>query len=512
MSRPSTSNQPRLSDPAGYPNGEWNTQRAKYAEYWHHFDGYWLDEKVGDTAELRYPLQMNPFNMTCLLHAAFLFGEVKDGNDPLVTTVVEAWGGDEKANSNLTAKLSDLVNRAWHENDGRSLQTENGIISQVLGGCVFGVGYDPAREARSGYLPVRINTTMPEYFFPVYEANGYYDLLEAFIVFQINKRQAIGSYRVETDLAQPLYQEAWSRDEYEITVDGKIVKWLNQEAKGDTIGGFVPYSYIPHIRVGEFWGISLLDRSLGIAKEINDKYADLGDTLAENARQLPFIGNARKITVKRLSTGNTYIDLGTQAPGIDSPFVLWPQNNQANEASVRWANELLVQARTEKYTPPAVYGMDTGSQRSQLSLAISMIPLLVHIRQERSFWTPGLNQVARQIATVLAEKTDLVTREEIQRLKFRQEWAPVLPRDTEALTNEIILRLNSGLIAPETALEKLGDIRDIKTEMNLIKKWMEEKAELEAAGKPDPFAGAGMNGTQAQRSNPKEPQANITKE
>jgi len=147
-----------------------------------------------------------------------------------------------------------------------------------------------------------------------------------------------------------------------------------------------------------------------------------------------------------------------------------------------------------------------------LSLAISMIPLLVHIRQERSFWTPGLNQVARQIAIILAEKTDLVTREEIQRLKFRQEWAPVLPRDTEALANEIILRLNSGLIAPETALEKLGDIRDIKTEMNLIKKWMEEKAELESAGKPDPFAGAGMNGTQAQRPNPKEPQANITKE
>lgn len=512
MSRPTPSHRPMLKDPSGYPTNEWNSQQAKYWEYWRHFDGDWLDDTVGDTNEPTYPLQMNPFNMTCLLHASFLFGEVRDGNDPLVTTVVEAWGsGDERANSDLTRKMSDLVNRVWHENQGRSLQTENGIISQILGGCVFGTGFDPRRESR-GHLPVRVDVVMPEYFFPVYKPGKYWDLLETFIAFQINKRQALGAYGVNSDIARPLYQEMWNRSNYEITVDGKVIRWLGQESAGDTLGSFVPYTYIPHIRVGEFWGVSLLDRRLPIAKEINDRYADLGDTLAENARQLPAFRNCRKVTVKRLDSGTTYLDLGSQAPGIEQPDIIWPVANQTNEASVSWAQELLVQARTEAYTPPAVYGMDTGSQRSQLSLAISMIPLLVHIRQERSFWTSGLNQVAWQILTTLAEKTDLVTHKEINSVKLRQEWSPVLPRDTEALTNEMILRLNAGLIAPETALEKLGDIRDLKTEMNLIKKWMEEKAELEAAGQPDPFAGAGMNGTQAGQSRPKDPQANIEKE
>lgn len=503
------SHQPTLPDPSGYPNAEWNEQRVKYSKYWLHFDGDWLDERIADTDELRYPLQLNPFNLACMMHASFLFGEVRDGNDPLVTTVIEAWGNDERANSDLTAKLSDLVNRVWHESRGRSIQTENGIISQVLGGCVFGVGYDPRRQARN-MLPVRVERVMPEHFYPVYSPSDYWDLLEAFVAFQINRRQA-REYGVSSDSEYPLYQEMWARDRYEITVDGEVVTWLGFPARGRPIGGFVPFVYIPHIRTGDFWGVSLLDRKLGIAKEINDRYADIGDVMAENARQLPAMTNVRKVGIRRLDNGTTFIDLGNQAPGIDSPNIIWPPGSKSDNAAVQWAKMLVEYARVSVYTPPVVYGLETGNQRSQLSLAISMIPLIAHIRQERSFWTDGLNEIARQILLILSEKTDLVSADDISKVKIRQEWAPVLPRDQERLANEMILRVNAGLIAPETAMAKLGDIRDLKTEMNLIKTWLEWKARTEGKQQSNPFAGAGMDGTQAGQSRPKV-QANISKE
>ena len=62
----------------------------RYWGYWRHFDVNWLDETVSETDDtLRYPLKLNPFNMACMLHAGFLFGEVQDSADPLVTAVVE---------------------------------------------------------------------------------------------------------------------------------------------------------------------------------------------------------------------------------------------------------------------------------------------------------------------------------------------------------------------------------------------------------------------------------------
>jgi hypothetical protein len=93
-----------------------------------------------------------------------------------------------------------------------------------------------------------------------------------------------------------------------------------------------------------------------------------------------------------------------------------------------------------------------------------------------------------------------------------QDWAPILPRDREQEVNEIILRVNSSLMSPETALKRLADIRDVKTEMNLIKAWMEYQAQVQAPVQNDPFGGSSTNGQLAGTKKPKKPQANISKE
>jgi len=239
---------PRLPDPNNYPLSMWEQQRARYWEYWRHFDGTWLDETISETDNtLRYPLKLNPFNMACMLHAGFLFGEVQDSADPLVTAVVEPWGrNSSQQQRDLAARLTDVINRVWAENDGRALQQEAGLISQILGGCVFGASYDPVME-REGKLPIRIDHVLPEFFFPVPAPTQYWRLLETFVCFEI-------------------------------------------------IG---PYTYIPHIRAGEFYGISLLEGKMGLAEEINEPLADVGDIVSENARLLPAIAN----TVMRPTTG-----------------------------------------------------------------------------------------------------------------------------------------------------------------------------------------------------------------
>ena len=504
-------NVPTPGEPDRYPVSDWQRQNAKYHEYQEHFAGDWLAETdQSDQEAPKYPLRLNPFRMACLLHAAFLFGEVSDSSEPLVNAVIEPWGQNSKAQErDLASRMADFVNRTWYENDGRSIQQEAGIISQIMGGCVFGLAADPDIETG-----VRIDHVLPQYFFPVWAPNRYSMLVEAFVSFQINGAQAEALYGVSPSNNFSVYHEHWTRDRYEITVDGSVINWAGLLMQGRPVGGFVPYTYIPHIRVGEFYGESLLYNKLQLAQEVNNVYADVGDIVSENARALPVVRNTQKIQERRLDCGVTYIDIGKGLPGFGDPDIKFPTSVQANAPTVSWASELLTLARIEVYTPPVVYGLDEGSQRSALTLAFRMIPLIVHIRQERTNWTAGLNQLAQRILRIAAEKNlePGITRESIRRVKIWQDWAPILPRDREQEVNEIIIRVNAGLMSPQTALERLADIRDVKTELNLIKAWMEYQAQVNAPSVNDPFGGSSTNGELAGLKKPKQPQATTSKE
>jgi len=499
--------------PAHYPNATWALKQAEYDVWWDHFNGEWLQETVGDSNQLKYPLKLNPFNMPCLLHAGFLFGEVGDGDPVLVKTVIEPWNRSSSDQKREEATImTDLVNRVWEENSGRSIQQESGVVSQILGGCVFGTAWDPDMQ-EDGRLGIRIDHVLPDYFYPVPAANQYFRLLEAIICYNITGIQA-RAYGVEVPEheQEAIYQEHWKRDEYEITVNGGIISWNEQRMQGLPVGISPPYIYIPHIRVGEFYGKSLLEDMLEMAEEINLRFADVGDIVSLNARQLPWLSNANKVSIRDLGQGIKVIDVGHEVPGLGEPKVVYPTGgSNVNPATVNWALELLYKARTEVYTPPVLYGVDEGSQRSSLTLALRALPLMVHIKQERTWYTDGMNQVARQILAIAAEKgVGGVTQDMLKDIRIYQEWAPIMPRDHDQLVNEMILRLNAGLIDPKTAMEKLGDIRDTDTTMNLVKEWMEKTAQLKMAG--NPFGGAGSGGEQAGMSRPSEPSPNLEEE
>lgn len=502
---------PSLDNYSGYPMSDWSSQRIKYFEYWYHFDGDLLDEQV--SGQDTYPLKLNIFKMACLLHAAFLFGEVPDSAEPLVQCQIEPWGQESPQDRyNRGRMLSDFVNQVWYENNGRSKQQENGVISQVAGGCVFSAVYDQAREEK-GLLPIRIETTGPQFFYPVWYANDFTRLLETIVTFSMSGLQANQQFGLNGEPGEEVqYQEHWKQDSYKITVNDAVVAWPKGNAlQGDS--SYIPYTYIPHIRTGEYYGESLLDNMDELAKEVNARMADLGDIVSDNARQMPAISGSQQPTIRRLSMHYPVIDLGPGMPGMNPPAIHFPTSVQANQATVSYASDLLNIARTQAWTPPVLYGVDEGSQRSYLTLAMRALPLIVHIRQERTLWTTGLDEIARNILRVAAENNiNGITMDDLRNIKIHQDWAPILPRDRESEINEIILRFNANLITLEQALEKLGDIRDVKTAINLIKEWMEYQAELEAKSKPEPFGGTGAKGEQAGLSRPTTPQPSISKE
>lgn len=508
---------PTVEERYEYPVSQWEDQRAKYWEYWYHFDGLFTEETISeDSDQLRHPLQLNPFNMACMLHSGFLFGEVDDNSGPLVDAVVEPWNrnsSDERRRD--AAKLTDLVNRVWAENGGRSLMQESGVISQVLGGAVFGVFYDPSRE-EEGKLPIRIDRVLPEYFYPVWASNQYWNLLESIVAYPITRLQAKQMYGVESHVEQPMYQEHWRGNEYQATVDGKQARWRGEPMKGKSLACpsyATPYVYIPHIRVGQFYGTSLLKHKMGMAREINDRTADVGDLISETARRLPMVSNVRKMSVRKLAHGVVLLDAGEHAPGGNEPKIVYPPaNSGASSPSVDWASDLMGMARTEAYTPPICYGLDEGSQRSALTLALRMIPLTVHIRQERGFWDTGLEKLDRMILKLAAQHNVWdVTPEMTKHTRIWQEWAPILPRDHDSLVNNLLMSLNSNAISPQTAIERLGEARDSELELNLIKEWLEFQAETEAKAMPNPNdptqgrKGTSSRGQQANASNPGAP-------
>jgi hypothetical protein len=111
--------------------------------------------------------------------------------------------------------------------------------------------------------------------------------------------------------------------------------------EGVPLGKRVPYTYIPHIRAGEFYGISLLEGKMRLAEEINERLADVGDIVSENARLLPAIANTHKVGITRLGYGTSFINLGTTAPGMDKPEIIYATGVRPENSVVTWAKDLL---------------------------------------------------------------------------------------------------------------------------------------------------------------------------
>lgn len=486
--------------PSNFPIHEWHEQKVRYDYYWSWATGTILEEVAGKTKEgktvYRYPLKINPVRNFARKHAALLFGEVPDTPAPLVKTLITPktiYGNPTERSKEDANFCAGVVNEVWQASNGRSIQYENGDISQWLGGSVFEISYVPWR--RDLLIPITVRNISPDFVLPIFNADNYYDLSEAWIVYYVSARAAEAAWGIKPKGSNPnvLYVSHWTKDYNTRTVDGEILEARYPNGvrirydRHDNPFGQVPIKYTPRLREGSPYGSSFIPDIAGLALEYNSRLSDVGDAMRKTVHQR-YVG--RNITGsinpnKPLDDrGNTYLDIGVQNPALDGPPELKPldppkwSDSFSSHQAVLW-NQLL----REGGLGPIAFGEDEGSQRSALTLAFRMWPSTIVAKAQRTFWTDGLNEVAKVILTIAAEKNIRVSGQTVpknfqQLVDISQDWLPMVPRDREAQVSEVVALVQSGLMSPETALGALGNVPDAQQELLQIKEHLEYRAKL----------------------------------
>lgn len=520
--------------PAGFPTNLWILQSFRYKENWAWYRGDHLEELYGYDKDgrpvYRYPLKMNPIRNFARKHASLVLGDISDGGTIPVRSMVKpklAWWGEEPPDNTkgIAKKTQFFLQEVWANSNPRSMLYENALVSQILGGHVFRVNYVPWRSDLS--IPITVRGVLPDFFLPLWSSDNPWDLLEAYIVYRIPRataeREWPGMKMESYSPTYVTYVEHWDKEKYSITIDGKPLETRYTNAKtGSSIRvkykdeenpfGFVPMVYIPRLREGSNYGSPLVPDIKGLQVEFNSRMADVGDAVRKAihrrriGRNISREPESRDLD-KNSGSGEKYLDIGATNPAYEDKPELWAEDPPDWHNEVIAYNEFLWdQLNREGNLGPTAFGEDEGSQRSALTLAFRMWPATIIGKSQRMFWTDGLNAVDRLIlrmANVHNVKVNgfSIPDDVLMQYDIEKDWDPMIPRDREAEVSEIIARLSGDTpsISLETALEKFGDIPDVKEEVAKIQEMLDKKQEnamslKSASPAGDAFKGAPPSG------------------
>jgi hypothetical protein len=414
----------------------------------------------------------------------------------------------------LAQQLEDIINEVWVDSNGRAIQMENAVLSQFLGGNVFqAVWHAPWEDARKEKrIPISIHSIIPDFFLPVWKSNEPWNLLEAYVVYRIPASAAAQQYGVKTTSTTGfvIYVEHWTRDRYSVFLDGVPLTTNINNVKftfKDVVNpfGFVPFVYIPHMREGSFWGSSICEDLTGLTREYNARLADIGDNMHDTVHREMYVRNLSQDPVpKKLNERVTATNIGnTNGATKEPPEVFAIDPVALPQSATDFADKTLwTQTLRQGDVSDVAYGEDEGSQRSALTLAFRMWPSTAHARMERTYWTEGLNHLARMIIKMIVCKADDPAIKKLgvdipedwqHRVKFAQDWLPMIPRDREQLVNEVILLFQSGLMSPQRALHVLGGVDYVDDEISQIMEWMVFQASLGSMGGASTPGDTGMS-------------------
>lgn len=489
-----------LQDVEGFPYSVYEEQLIKYEEAERWFQGLALEDQPGTGEDVDlYPMRINPLKGTVLKHAYILFGETQDDGRPLVVPKLIPATDSEKE---LIETGEEKLNLLWWENNGRSLMMENAIMSQIYGGSVLKASWVPWEDyAYGGWrsIPIRIERVNPKNFIGVPDGSDMYRLAEAWMVKRIYKIEAQKwGYTGDEEIVWRV--EHWTQDNYRVLIDGKLAIRRMKGSDPIPLGGvnpfgFVPVVYIPHIRTGDFYGINTFDHLKGLVKELNLRFGDFGDAVNDDAHSYVAYRNVQgSPQIKKIGDGVDAIDLGsaTAISGNEpEPDMFEIRKQRASQAMEDLIDAIYKQYRRDAFVPGVAEGEDEGSQRSGLTLAIRFWPLTSHVSQERLFWSDGLDVFQSYLLKMMARKKIAGITEKHTRIRIKQKWAPLLPRDREVDVQEWVQRAAANLGSIDTLLELTGDIEDIDDEKKKIMEWTKEMLKLEKEFAPQPMMGAG---------------------
>jgi len=485
----------------GFPYDTYQEQLIRYNEAEKWYKGTALDDQPqpqsGKQTDL-YPMRINPIRGTVQKHAYTIFGEVENDGRPLVVTkLIPPESGTEEDTSSwkqATQHAEDVLNLVWWENNGRELMIRNALLSQIYGGCVFKSTYVPWESEEYGgwrQVPIRIEAPNPKTFIAVPDASDFYRLAEYWIVRQITYDEAVRWGYSAGENEELWYTERWTRENYITRINNQVVTktvgGTPYPLSGPNPFGVVPAVYIPHVRDLDFLGSNAFDHLKAYVKELNLRYGDYGDATNDDAHPTIAVRDiAGSIQMRKVSSWLEVVDLG-QTQGITGnekpPDMFEVRNQRASAAMKDLIDAIWQQYQRDSFVSPVAYGEDEGSQRSGMTLAMRFWPLGSHASTERYFWTAGLDVFQPIILRIMRIKKLMEINEKHTRLRMKQVWAPLLPRDREADVQEWVQRAAAFIGSPEHLLELAGDVEDIPEERARMLKWIEdlEAAKLKAA-------------------------------
>jgi hypothetical protein len=488
----------------GHPVAAWAAQDQLYTEYDYHFSGEWLEQQVSNAnPNLKYPLQYDPCRLPVSLHVSFLYGEVPDGANGLVTPEIEMVRGGRKQETataeDSARKLSAFLQTVMEENGIRSKQLQWGQDMQVYGGAVLAAYFSPERM-RDNTFPFLVTRFHPNDFFPTWAPDDYDTLLEAVIAYGITP---VHAKAMGVDIQGPygVYAETWTNQEYAITVDEESATVWGLPAKGKTLARRIPIFYAPHPPRDGFYGTSLLDHKLKLAGEINDQITSTSDMVSEEAANIPAMLNVREAKLLSIGGARRAIDLGFQQGDRKPEMIFPPARGNSTASATNHTKDLRDLIRGEMFCPPVLFGADDGSQRSAASLALRAIPLISHIREERGFLTSAMAKMCKTLLYQAAAKGEgEISEREAQEARVKINWYPMLPRDVLEEVASVISRVQANILSTETAISMIGDVLDIKSELSRID--IDRTKKFEAKNQQKPGSSGELAGLIGNRSQP----------
>lgn len=485
--------------PIGFPMTRWQRQIARYQRYWELMTGeiYTEEERNRRDAEhnepvLRWPLQINHFLSIVQKHNDAMFGEVADVPGPMVPirAYPRSQGSNDddipEAEKKIAKKIERFVNDVWNENSGRALQQEAGLICNGIGGVVLKAAYAPDDEDLE--FKLRITMVLPDFFMPIADSENPDNLLEAWIAWRIPAKEAELKYGVTARGEMTYYVEHWTKDKISITIGQEPIKHTFKD--GTTVVydgvknpfGIIPMVYIPIERIGSYYGVSRLEGLEGLSKEINSRFADLGDIVRNNTDQRLWGRNITQARTRDIGAFAAVTDVGTASGPERQPELNVINPPQITPKLIELPEELRQQLSRTSNVPPVADGEDEGSQRSALTLAFRMWPLTSRAKAARTNWTNGLIRFAKiliRMASVI--HVGDVTEEMLGFIRLGCDWSPQIPRDREQVLNEVILLVQVGALSPVTALGMLDIVDDPQAELLKVREDLQFKSDLATA-------------------------------
>jgi hypothetical protein len=383
----------------------------------------------------------------------------------------------ENQEDNDTKKVQNIISQIWQESAGAERMLENALLNQVLGGSVFKANFWPKEDYTYG---IQITSPMPDFFFPVWDSEDKWAMHEAYMGYYITPEEAEIKYGIVTSQKSHVsYLEHWTRDKYEVFVDGKVptvmVDGVSKTLQSANPYGIVPFVYIPHPpRAGMFYGMSHVPGILGMEKELNSRMADRGDKVRNQTQDVYALWDSRTALQPRPAGNKTFIDIGRSGPdGKSTPgAALLETSSVGASGGKEFTDDIWRFIQHESDTPGVVWGEDEGSQRSSATLEVRFWPLKVHLMRERILYTEGIRRLNRIMLRMLI-KSGQVGKDALK-MRAGLDWAQILPRERIDLVNEMTQRKGVDLVSQRQALLALSRGEDVETHLKEIQ---DEKAE-----------------------------------